>query len=319
MNKATIMITGCAGFIGSHVTDQFLSAGYRVIGYDSFTYAGKESNLSNAKTFGDRFTLIKGCITDKNLLLETIKQYEIKWIVNLAAETHVDNSILSCDIFLKTNITGIKTILDVCRETECLLFHFSTDEVYGVSPIGLPFSEIDALNPRNPYSATKAAADHMVLAYNNTFGTKFIMVRPSNNFGTRQHSEKFIPTIMRSLVGGKKIPIYGRGDQIREWTNVEETAKATLFIFEKSPLNEIYNITSGMYMKNIDVVKQICKICDLKFEDNVEYVQDRPGHDFRYAVSSSKLQKLGYFVSSDFESQVRKVIEYDFGCLRNKT
>ena len=319
MDEKNILITGCAGFIGSHVTDEFLSAGYRVIGYDSFTYAGKESNLTNAKTFGERFSLVRGSITDKPLLLETIKKHNIKWIINLAAETHVDNSIASCDVFINTNIVGTKTILDVCRETGCLLFHFSTDEVYGVSPIGLPFREVDALNPRNPYSATKAAADHMVLAYNNTFGTKYIMVRPSNNFGTRQHSEKFIPTILRSLSNRKKIPIYGRGEQIREWTSVEETAKAVVHILEHSPINEIYNITSGMYMKNIDVVKQICKLCNLPFDESVEFVQDRLGHDFRYAVSSSKLQKLGYFVSVDFETQVRKVIENDFSCLWNKT
>ena len=317
-NNRTILVTGCAGFIGSHVTDELLEAGYRVIGYDAFTYAGKESNLKKANEYST-FTLVRGDINDSSLLSSTIKKYSVDCIINLAAETHVDNSIKSSDVFVNTNIMGVKTILDICRETSCLLVHFSTDEVYGVSPLGMPFKETDALNPRNPYSATKAAADHMIFAYANTYGIKYIVIRPSNNFGSRQHSEKFIPTIMNSIMVGKKIPLYGKGNQIREWTSVVETAKATRFILENSKDNQIYNITSGMHLRNKDVIILICKELGISAEDHIEYVQDRLGHDLRYAVSSEELHKLGYFVSVDFSGDLRGVIENDFSGLWNKT
>lgn len=318
MSKPTILITGCAGFIGSHVTDTFLKAGYRVIGYDSFTYAGKASNLHGAMTYGNQFTLVRGDIQNKNRLISTIKETGgIDWIVNLAAETHVDNSIHDCGEFINTNINGTKVLLDVCREIGCKLLHFSTDEVYGVSPLGIPFTETDNLNPRNPYAATKAGADHMIKAYANTYGTEYLLVRPSNNFGVRQHNEKFIPTIINSLRNNKKIPIYGEGNQIREWTSVKETAKATVFILENSPINETYNITSGFYAKNIDVVRAICSFLSLEFSAQVEYVKDRLGHDFRYSVSSDKLDTLGYKVLSDFTTELKEVIYNDFIGLRN--
>ena len=319
MSKQTVVITGCAGFIGSHVVDEFLGTGYKVIGYDAFTYAGKESNLVKAKTHGDMFVLVKGSINDVALLTETVKKYDAKWIINLAAETHVDNSIKSSDVFLHTNILGTKAVLDVCRDTGCILLHFSTDEVYGVSTIGIPFIEKNALDPQNPYSATKAAADHLIATYRNTYGTKHIIVRPSNNFGTRQHSEKFLPTILRSIGAGKRIPVYGDGKQIREWTNVCETAKAVRFVFENSPLNEVYNITSGMYLKNIDVIRIVCTMLGLDMEQTVEYVEDRKGHDFRYSISSNKLAKLGYYISSNFSDDLKEVIDNDFSGLWNKT
>jgi dTDP-glucose 4,6-dehydratase len=318
MNK-TVLITGCAGFIGSHVTDEFLSAGYRVIGYDSFTYAAKESNLQNAYSFGDRFTIINGSINDNIFLTKVVREYKVDCIINLAAETHVDNSIVSSDVFVNTNILGTKNILDVCRKERCPLLHFSTDEVYGVSPLGVPFTETDSLNPRNPYSATKASADHLISSYANTYGIKFILVRPSNNFGTRQHGEKFIPTILRNISKGSKIPIYGQGNQIREWTNAKETAKAVRFIFENSPPNEIYNISSGVYLENIKVVETICSLLELDINKVIQYVQDRPGHDFRYSVSSEKLNKLGYSVSSNFYEEIKEVIQNDFSGLWNKT
>jgi dTDP-glucose 4,6-dehydratase len=312
----SILITGCAGFIGSHLTDEMLSAGYEVIGYDAFTYAGKESNLNNAKTYKS-FTLVKGDINDVNLLSSTVKKYNIDCIINLAAETHVDNSIKSSDIFVKTNIIGAKNILDVCKEHSCLLVHFSTDEVYGVSYSGKSFDETASLNPKNPYSATKASADHMIFAYANTYKIKYIIVRPSNNFGPRQHSEKFIPTILNSIACGKKIPIYGDGCQIREWTPVTETAKATKFILENSKENEIYNISSQIYFKNKDVVDMICKELNLSIDNLVEYVPDRLGHDFRYAVCSDKLKHMGYNIFVDFKDCLKDIIETDFINLHN--
>jgi len=314
----TILITGCAGFIGSHVTDELLDSGYSVIGYDSFTYAGKESNLNKAKTF-NKFTLVKGDINDFNLLNDLVKKHNIDYIINLAAETHVDNSIKSSDIFISTNIMGVKNILDICKENKIFLIHFSTDEVYGVSDDGNPFLETNSLNPKNPYSATKAAADHLIVAYSNTYNVKYVLLRPSNNFGPRQHSEKFIPTILNSVILNKKIPLYGNGRQIREWTPVKETAKATKFILENLKENEIYNISSEMSLQNKEVIELICKELGILSENYIEYVKDRLGHDVRYAVSSNKLKKLGFSISVNFLENIKEIIKNDFSSLRNKT
>jgi dTDP-glucose 4,6-dehydratase len=303
-----IIVTGCAGFIGSHVTDHFLSNGYTVIGYDAFTYAGKMENLKFA-TSHPRFTLIKGSINDTKLLEDTVKNYNPKWIVNLAAETHVDNSIKSCDVFLQTNVLGTKSVLDVCSNRGVQLLHFSTDEVYGVPNGGNSFIEDSLLNPKNPYSASKAAADHLIMAYANTYGLQYIIVRPSNNFGPRQHEEKFLPKIIKNLLAGKKIPVYGDGSQIREWTFVKTTAAATRFILENSKMNETYNITTGEFMRNVDVVNRVCEMVNLYAPDFIEYVADRLGHDFRYSINSDKLKRLGFEFCDEFEKRLWETIQ----------
>ena len=304
----TVLITGCAGFIGSHVTDNFVSNGYRVIGYDAFTYAGKLKNLSSSIN-SNNFTLITGSINDTALLEKTVKDNNVKWIINLAAETHVDNSIKSCDVFLQTNILGTKSVLDVCRNTGVKLLHFSTDEVYGVPLEDQSFTENDPLKPRNPYSASKAAADHLIFAYANTYDIKYIIVRPSNNFGPRQHEEKFLPKMISNLLSARKIPVYGDGSQIREWTFVKSTADATRFILENSELNQVYNITSGEFKKNIDVVHRVCEMVQLFAFDFIEYVPDRLGHDTRYSIDASKMNSLGYKIQDNFDSCLWKTIE----------
>tara|TARA_Y100000310_G_scaffold345792_1_gene470015 strand:+ start:7071 stop:8012 length:942 start_codon:yes stop_codon:yes gene_type:complete len=311
----SVMITGCAGFIGSYVTEEFLDAGYKVVGVDSLTYAGNKDNMSS---FIDNpnFTFNQIDIIMTHAMKMFINQENIKWIINLAAETHVDNSIESSDVFIKTNIQGTKSLLDACRATGAKLLHFSTDEVYGVSS-KLPFTEESKLDPKNPYSATKAAADHMIQSYQNTYKTEYIIVRPSNNFGIRQHDEKFIPTIMRTLKADQKIPVYGKGNQIREWTHARDTAKATRFILENSDINEIYNISSLFHTENMDVVQKVCDELGRRIEDNVEYVADRPGHDFKYSITASKLKTLGHTVSSNFENDLKEIIDYEFSRIRN--
>lgn len=310
-----VMITGCAGFIGSYVTEEFLNAGYKVHGVDKMTYAGNRENM-NSFISNPNFSFSPSCITMPSHMKLIVEQNSIDWIINLAAETHVDNSIESSDVFVKTNIQGTKSLLDTCRETGAKLLHFSTDEVYGVSS-KRAFTEESKLEPKNPYSATKAAADHMIQSYQNTYGTEYIIVRPSNNFGIRQHDEKFIPTIMRTLKAGKRIPVYGKGNQIREWTHARETAKATRFILENSDTNEIYNISSLFHTENMDVVQKVCDALGRNVENSVEYVPDRPGHDFKYSITAKKLKILGHVVSSNFEDDLKEIVDYEFSSIRH--
>lgn len=304
----SVIVTGCAGFIGSHVTEEFLSAGYEVIGVDCLTYAGKRSNMS---TFieNEKFTFHERNIIDTFYMEEIIKRRDdVDWIVNLAAETHVDNSIKDDMTFINTNILGVKFLLDVCISTGCKLLHFSTDEVYGVAE-NKPFTEESPVRPKNPYSATKAAGDHLIESYANTHGVEYTIVRPSNNFGPRQDAEKFLPTIMRNIKAGNRIPIYGDGKQIREWTYVKETAKATKHILENCSTGEIYNIGSEFYMKNIDLVEKVCDNINLDITKNIQFVEDRPGHDFKYSITSKKLNNTGFHLKNDFENQLKETIK----------
>jgi|TARA_R110002096_G_scaffold131222_1_gene280920 dTDP-glucose 4,6-dehydratase len=310
-----VMITGCAGFIGSYVTEEFLNAGYKVYGVDKMTYAGNRESL-NSFLDNPNFSFSPSCITIPSHMKHLVKVNNIDWIINLAAETHVDNSIESSDVFVKTNIQGTKSLLDTCRETGAKLLHFSTDEVYGVA-VNRAFTERSNIAPKNPYSATKAAADHMIEAYRNTYGTEHIIVRPSNNFGLRQHDEKFLPTIIRKLKADEKIPVYGKGDQIREWTHARETAKATRFILENSGMNEIYNISSEFHTENMNVVQSVCDILGRRVEDCIEYVEDRPGHDFKYSITPKKLNNLGYTVSSNFKDELKEIVDYEFSSIRH--
>ena len=208
---------------------------------------------------------------------------------------------------MQTNILGTKSLLDACLATGTKLLHFSTDEGYGPAQ-NKSFIERSKLNPTNPYSASKAAAEHLITSYANTHGMQYIMVRPSNNFGTRQHDEKFLPTIIRKLKEGNKVPIYGNGHQEREWMYVKETAKATRFILENSSMNETYNVSSKFHLKNIEVVQKVCKLLDKNPDACIEYVEDRPGHDFKYSVNPRKMNKLGYTVNTNFDEHIKGLI-----------
>lgn len=313
-----IMITGCAGFIGSHAVEEFLSSGYNVIGVDNLTYAGKEENMSS---FIDdiKFYFCDICETDR--LSKIVKVNNVEWIINFAAETHVDNSILSSRAFIHSNIQGVASLLDICNKLDVKLFHISTDEVYGSIRYG-SFSETDPLDPKNPYSATKAAAELLINSYSNTHDIKYLMVRPSNNFGPRQDYEKFIPTIINRLKNKRKVPVYGDGKNIRDWLYVKDNVAAIRYILENSSLNEVYNITSSYEKSNISIVSNICDILGKNIDDSVEYVSDRPGHDFRYSIYNTKLRNLGFFenhVFNTFEVNLNHTINYYDGFYYEKS
>jgi dTDP-glucose 4,6-dehydratase len=246
----------------------------------------------------------------------------------LAAESHVDRSIVSPLDFVYTNVIGTVNLLNTAKEywkgdlsyekaheggweksRDHLFYHISTDEVYGsLGKEGL-FKETTAYDPNSPYSASKAASDHLIFAYANTYGIKYIIVRPSNNFGPRQHEEKFLPKMITNLLSGRKIPVYGDGSQVREWTFVKSTANATRFILENSPLNQVYNITSGEFWKNIDVVHRVCEMVQLFALDFIEFVPDRLGHDVRYSIDASKMNSLGYKIQDSFDSCLWETIQ----------
>jgi dTDP-glucose 4,6-dehydratase len=306
-----VMITGCAGFIGSHAVDYFLEKGYNVTGVDCFTYAGKSGNILHQNNHSS-FDLFNLDICSTSSIKEVCSMRSIEWIINFAAETHVDNSIKSSSSFIHSNVEGVRSLLEVCKDSSTKLLHISTDEVYGSIESG-DFFEYSKLDPRNPYSATKAAAEHLVTAYNNTYNTQFIIVRPSNNFGPRQHYEKFLPTIIRSIMRDKKVPIYGDGLNIREWLFVRDNVAAIEFILRNSKINETYNISSKNEMTNVDIVKSVCSLLAKNYDDSAEFVKDRPGHDYRYSVSNKKLVNLDFDGFTDFNKNLKTTIEWYLG------
>ncbi len=304
-NPNLVTITGCAGFIGSHATDLYLHNGFGVYGVDKFTYAAKESNLAESQK-NSKFICARGDICDQPLM-ETMLRHS-PWVINFAAETHVDNSISSSDDFIETNIRGVQSILEACRKTGTKLLHISTDEVYGSISYG-SHHEASNLNPKNPYSATKAAADHLIKSYANTYGIEYIIVRPSNNFGPRQHSEKFLPTIVRSLKEGKKIPMYGDGSNVRDWLYVKDNVAAIYHIMKHSDLNQTYNITRKKELPNLEICREVCDILGKDPDKHIEFVSDRPGHDFRYSITNDKLKSLGFESKSLFKDALSETVQ----------
>ncbi len=302
----SVLITGCAGFIGSHCVDEFLSKGIEVIGVDCFTYAGRKENM---ESFIDKIEFYELDICEFEKIEEIVQKHNVDTIINFAAETHVDNSIKSAKNFLHSNIDGVLSLLEVCRKNNVTLFQISTDEVYGSTRSG-SFHENDKLNPGNPYSATKAAAEHLITSYHNTHGTKYKMVRMSNNFGPRQFDEKFIPTILRSLKNNKKIPIYGDGSNIRDWFYVKDCARLVRVVHEMGSLGETYNLTLSNEMTNLELVKNIMSLLEKNFDECVEFVKDRPGHDFRYSLNDQKIKRLDSSGPTDFQKALSETIEF---------
>jgi len=301
-----VLITGCAGFIGSHFVDEVLNKNNNVVGIDSLTYAGKLANMSS---FQDRISFHEIDICETDRILNIVIDSDIEWIVNFAAETHVDNSIESCDEFIRTNILGVKSLLDVCRKSDCNLMQISTDEVYGTISSG-SFSEEDRLNPRNPYSASKASAEHLVNAYHVTYDVDFKIVRMSNNFGPRQDSEKFLPTIIRKLNKGEKIPVYGDGSNIRDWLYVKDACNIVYKILTDCEMNSAYNVTHRNEMTNLELVRNVTDLMSAIFEESVEFVIDRPGHDFRYSIENKKILELEINSPSDFKECLSRTVEF---------
>lgn len=289
-----IIVTGCAGFIGNKIVEEFLfDKGYRVFGLDAMTYAGKTENIERFLD-NPKFTFFKEDICNQSKISEICVKNKVKWIINAAAETHVDNSIKDCSAFIRSNVFGVHSLLNVCKEKNINLMQFSTDEVYGVTPEKTTFDELQPMNPKNPYSATKAAADHLIKSYENTYGNKSIIVRPSNNYGPRQDTEKLLPKLIQSIKTGNKITVYGDGKQKREWTYVKDTARACKYILENGEIGQIYNITSGEELTNLNLIKTVANKMNVDFERIIEFVKDRPGHDTRYSISSKKLSNLGF-------------------------
>lgn len=286
-----IVVTGAAGFIGSHLVDRLLNEGHIVLGIDSETYAANKENLNFAFS-NERFFY-------KRLSIESLYcSQELEWwkpdiIFNLAAESHVDNSISDPMPFLKSNVEGTLNLLEYVRKSGCKFFQISTDEVYGHLSTGQPaFNEGHRINPRSPYASSKASADMFVRCYVETYGIKAIITRCSNNFGHRQHPEKFMPTIVSSCLSGNQIPVYGKGENIRDWIWVEDHVDALVFLLHHGSYGEVYNVGAKNEWKNLDIVQLIREI--IPGDHSVSFVTDRLGHDFRYAIDNSKMKLLGW-------------------------
>ena len=305
-----ILVTGGLGFIGSNFIKLVLSKhpDYEIVNIDKM---GTGSNLANLKGVekDSRYLFIKGDISDLNLMLKVVKDVEA--IVNLAAETHVDRSISNPSLFFESNTVGLFTILEAMRKVnkEARLVHVGTDEVYGDILRG-SFREDAPLKPSSPYSASKAAADMFILAYHRTYGLDVVITRCTNNFGPYQFPEKLIPkTILRASMN-LKIPIYGSGKNVRDWIYVLDHCEALDTVLEKGRSGEIYNISAGNELTNLEVVRKILKIMN-KDESLIEFVEDRPGHDVRYSLDSSKIRKeLGWKPKHDFEEALKQTVEW---------
>lgn len=308
--KKIIYVTGCLGFIGYNVTIECLNKGWYVIGVDKETYAANINLLPNLLQYKN-FKYIKSDINDLNYL------YDCDYVINTAAETHVDNSIISSDSFLKSNINGVQNLLELIKQKHKFkmptLLHFSTDEVYGDIIEG-SHKESDLLKPSNPYSATKASADMLILAWARTYNVPYIIVRPTNNYGIGQYVEKLIPKACKYLTLGRKIPIHDNGEPKRTWLHVNDTASAIIHIIESETINEIYNISGNFEEKIKSVVETIVTIYnntnDINFSDYIDFGYKRPGHDVRYSIDDNKLKSLGWEPKSNFSEKIIEVVEY---------
>jgi len=323
--EKTILITGGAGFIGSHVVRRFVNnyPEYRIINADKLTYAGNLENLTDIEKKSN-YTFEKTDIVNKQAVLDLFAKYRFNRLIHLAAESHVDRSITAPDEFVHTNIVGTVNLLNAAlslwkdNTDDKLFYHISTDEVYGsLGKDGL-FTEETAYDPKSPYSASKASSDHMVRAYGHTFGLPVIISNCSNNYGPNQFPEKLIPLAINNIKNNKPIPVYGKGENIRDWLYVEDHASAIDLIFHKGNTGETYNIGGNNEWKNIDLIKLLCKIMDKKLgrpegtsEKLITYVKDRPGHDLRYAIDSSKLQSgLGWAPIPEFAAGLEKTVDW---------
>lgn len=322
MNQ-TFLVTGGAGFIGSSFVNQQIQKGHKIIVLDKLTYAGKEENLLWIKPAN--YQLIKGDINDQNLVEEIFQNYKIDKIIHFAAESHVDNSIKNPDAFVQTNINGTHNLLKISlkefqKNPNFHFHHISTDEVFGDLPLNTKdkFTESTPYNPSSPYSASKAASDHLVRAYHKTYNLPITISNCSNNYGPRQHKEKLIPTIIRKALSNQEIPIYGDGKNVRDWIHVDDHNRAVDLILEKGKIGETYLIGGNNELDNNQTVKIICQILDeLKpkadktyYQDQISYVTDRKGHDRRYAINDSKIAKeLGFKRKFNFESGISELIK----------
>lgn len=320
-----ILITGGAGFIGSHLTRLFVTKypEYKIVNLDKLTYAG---NLENLKDIEDapNYTFVKGDITDIDFIKDIFDEYKFSAVLHCAAESHVDRSITDPLAFVKTNVLGTTTLLQTAKEfwkddyTNKLFYHISTDEVYGSLGEKGFFTEETPYDPRSPYSASKASSDHFVRAFYHTYKLPVIISNCSNNYGPYHFPEKLIPLCINNILQKKALPIYGKGENVRDWLFVEDHVKAIDVIFHKGKIGETYNIGGHNEWKNIDIIKELCKQMDEKLgrqkgesEKLITFVKDRAGHDMRYAIDAAKLKnELGWKPSLQFEEGLSKTIDW---------
>lgn len=323
--KRTVLITGGAGFIGSHVVRRFVRnyPEYLIVNADKLTYAGNLENLTDIEN-ENNYRFEKTDIVEKQAVLDLFDRYNFDGIVHLAAESHVDRSITSPDEFVFTNIIGTVNLLNAARNKwnksyeGKLFYHISTDEVFGSLGKEGRFTEKTPYDPRSPYSASKASSDHMVRAYHHTFGLPAVISNCSNNYGPNQFPEKLIPLVINNLKNNKPVPVYGKGENIRDWLYVEDHASAIDLIFHKGTSGTTYNIGGNNEWKNIDLIHLLCRLMDTKLnraagesEKLITFVTDRPGHDMRYAIDSSKLQKeLGWSPIPEFAAGLEKTVDW---------
>jgi len=306
MMQMRILVTGGAGFIGSNFVHYTLKEhpDYEIVVLDKLTYAGRRENLQNV---WNKITFIKGDITVRNDVLEAARGCNS--IVNFAAETHVDRSILQAGTFVLTDVLGAYNLLETAREIGISRFvQISTDEVYGHILKG-SFKETDRLNPRNPYSASKAGAELLCQAYFETYGLPVLITRSSNNYGPYQHPEKLIPKTIINALLNKSIPVYGTGKNVRDWLYVEDNCEALDTVLHKGTLGEIYNIGANQELENIQVVKTILEFAE-KPANLIRFVEDRLGHDLRYSLDTKKIQKLSWKPKTEFKQGMRKTIQW---------
>lgn len=305
-----VYVTGCLGFIGYHVTKKCLDAGYYVLGIDKKTYASNLNLLPGLLSYS-RFKFLETDIND----IERI--HECDYFINTAAETHVDNSIVSSDVFLRSNINGVHKILELIKALpkarRPILLHFSTDEVYGDIVEGF-HKETDLLKPSNPYSATKAAADMLVLAWARTYDVPYVIVRPTNNYGIGQYVEKFIPKAIKNISLGRPIIMHDQGNPRRTWLHVSDTANAVLTIIRTGVCNDIFNISGNYEERNIIIAKKIIDqffiVTENGYDSFMDFSEQRQGQDVRYAIDDSKLKALGWNPVADFNKELTSIVDY---------
>jgi dTDP-glucose 4,6-dehydratase len=325
-----ILVTGGAGFIGANfILDWIATIGEPVLNLDVLTYAGNLENLASLQ--GDpRHSFVKGSIEDFDLISKLLAEHQPRAIINFAAESHVDRSIHGPEDFIQTNIVGTFRLLEAVRahwnrleaevKSAFRFLHVSTDEVYGsLDKEEAPFSETHRYEPNSPYSASKAASDHLVRAYHHTYGLPVLTTNCSNNYGPHHFPEKLIPLVIHNALGGKPLPIYGDGQQIRDWLYVKDHCAAIRRVLEAGRLGEVYNIGGWNEMANLDVVHTVCAILDelspradgQPYKEQITYVKDRPGHDRRYAIDATKLEReLGWKPAETFETGIRKTVQW---------
>lgn len=321
----TILITGGAGFIGSHVVRRFVTnyPDYRIINLDLLTYAGNLENISDIENYPN-YTFVKGDITQVDFIRGLFEKFRFDGVIHLAAESHVDRSIADPLAFVRTNVFGTMVLLNAARDfwkddySGKRFYHVSTDEVYGSLGAEGLFTEETPYDPNSPYSASKASSDHFVRAYGETYGLPYVITNCSNNYGPNHFPEKLIPLFINNIIHNKPLPVYGDGKYTRDWLYVEDHARAIDLVFHNGKNHETYNIGGFNEWQNIDLVKLLCGVMDTKLnrekgtsEQLITYVKDRPGHDLRYAIDASKINReLGWEPSVTFEQGLEKTVDW---------